>query len=291
MTGSWTSEALRARISDHARRTRYAGGSPDDVELGAYADALTDVPSSVAVVLGMTPELRALAASVFKRVIAIDISEDAIELYRDWLSPHDRRGEQIIHGDWLDIGTHVDGPFDAVLGDGVFGNLPDVAAHRRLLDRIAASLRGGGVLVVRQAVVPSDYRPARDAADALLGRHRRGELDADEFGFGMRLLGHRTCCYDEEQYLLENRRLFEEVAAQAARGELSPEEHAAIRRYHFDGPNCVLPEAVWEELLGAAGYTFRRSVLAGRDWYRYYPVYCCRLIRADRKPPRAAQYP
>lgn len=269
----WDAATLQARVSDPARRTRHVAASPDPTEVAAYADALTGVPARTAVVLGMTPELRAMAATRFEHVAAVDVNPAAIALYGPWV---DGTTETVVDGDWLELEAHVPEPVDAVLGDGVFGNLPDLAAHRCLLDAIAAVLRPGGVLVTRQAIVPTAYDRAADGAAGLLARHRRGTLDPAEFGFGVRILGHRACCYDEDAQRLHNRPLFAEVAAQHARGELTDAEHAAIVRYAFDGENALLREEAWETLLRDSGWEFTRAPLSGRDWYRYYPVYRCR---------------
>jgi len=38
----------------------------------------------------------------------------------------------------------------------------------------------------------------------------------------------------------------------------------------------ILPQDLWEEILASTGLSFEVQPLTGRDWYAYYPVYCCR---------------
>jgi len=38
----------------------------------------------------------------------------------------------------------------------------------------------------------------------------------------------------------------------------------------------ILPQGLWEEMLVSAGLDFEVQPLTGRDWYAYYPIYCCR---------------
>jgi SAM-dependent methyltransferase len=168
MTG-WDEGTLRLRIADERDRVRHAAGSPDATEIAAYARALGRVARGRAVVLGMTPELRRLAARTFAEVVAVDVSSEAIALYGEWLTPAERRGERVVRGDWMDLERLLDGRVDAVLGDGVFGNLPDAAAHAALLGRSlrhppradAARLRPCGRDPVGAARAPPRRRPRR----------------------------------------------------------------------------------------------------------------------------------
>ena len=56
--------------------------------------------NSAAIVLGMTPELRIMAAEKFAQVVSVDQSNEAIGLYEDWLSAGDRRKENIFRVEW-----------------------------------------------------------------------------------------------------------------------------------------------------------------------------------------------
>lgn len=282
----WDEESLLARIADPARRLRHPAGSPDAAEVAAYAAALPEGVPGPIVVLGMTPELRALAARRAERTLAIDVAERAIALYEDWLTPAERALETVVLADWRRLGDIVDEPVAAVIADGAFGNLPDEAAHRELLDTIGAVLAPGGRFVTRHALIPRGLRPADHAAGELLARFRAGEIDEAELGFGTRLLGHHACCYDPASGRLDNAKLFAEVDAARARGELTATEHAAICRYRFDGDNCILDQDSWERLLADCELTFSTSALRGREWYAYYPVYCCQVDDRDPRPTR-----
>jgi hypothetical protein len=271
---SWDHATLRARIADAPARRRHRAASPDPLEIAAYRSALPLPLTGPVAVLGMTPELRTLARDVAPHVLAVDRSAEAIEVYGPWL-PADGH-ETIVPGDWYDLPQLLGAPAAAVLGDGVFGNLPDQRAYLALLHRIADALAPTGVLVTRHALIPRTFTPSTDDAGALLDRHRRGLLDADEFGFGIRLLGHHDCCYEPASGRLRNGELFAEVDAARARGDLTPTEHAAIVRYRFGGDNCILGQDRWEALLSEAGFRFHLVPVAGAaDWNRYYPIYAC----------------
>jgi hypothetical protein len=271
----WDTAALQARIADHERRVRHPAGSPDAAEIAAYDRGLGGGARGRAVVLGMTPELRRLATRTFADVVSVDVSSEAIAVYGDWLTPAERTRERVVRAHWLALPHLLDGSVDAVLGDGVFGNLPDVAAHAELLAVVRGVLAPAGRFVTRHALIPRAFDATPHTQHVLLQRHRAGELDEAEFGFGVRLLGHHDCCYDPSTGSLDNARLFAEVARDHARGLLTDAEHAAIRRYTFAGRNCILGQETWEALLGDAGFAFRTVPLQGRAWYAYYPVFVC----------------
>jgi hypothetical protein len=274
----WDRGTLEARIVDDRSRQRHAGGSPDENELTAYAAALPPhTDNGTALVLGMTPELRRLALQRYRWLVSVDINPHAIALYRDWVDPADRPRERIIEADWMELPHLMEQPVQAVLGDGVFGNLPAPTAYRRLLHRIALVLATDGPFVTRHALIPRGFDPAAYRAEVLLQQFRRGEIDEAEFGFGMRLVGHYESCYDPDTFLLDNACLFRKCEEAHRRGALSESEHKAIRRYYFAGKNCLLPQARWEELLQERGYRFTTQSCRGKSWYFYYVVYSCSL--------------
>jgi hypothetical protein len=267
----WDAATLAARVADTGRRTRHPAASPDGTEVAAYASALPRRRRR-ALVLGMTPELRTLALERFDEVLAVDRSADAVSMYGHWPDASLRRRETVLRLDWMRVGHHL-GEVDAILGDGVFGNLPDAAAHTELLRRLDRVLAAGGVLVTRQALAdPSAVGAPRPHWRLLRERHRAGELDAAEFGFGTRLAGHLSCCWDEATGRLDNGSVFAAVRAEHAAGGYTDEERRAIDRYRFDGDNQLHTAHRWERLAGAAGFTVRTVPTRGRDWYRYYPV-------------------
>jgi hypothetical protein len=275
----WDEATLKARISDTAARTRHAGGSPNATEIAAYAAALpSNCAQDRALVLGMTPELRRLALERFAATIAVDHSADAIALYRDWVAPDDAPRETLIHGDWLRLPSLVETPVAAVLGDGISGNLPNLDAHRAILDAIRQMLLPRGRFVTRQAMMPRDFDPVPHRASALVERFRAGAIDEAEFGFGMRLVGHYESCYDRETFTLDNAALFARCDEAHARGELNDREYAAIRRYYFGGRNCILSQDAWERVLDVSGFRYWVHPCSGKEWYAYYVVYECEAV-------------
>lgn len=272
----WDKATLLARIDDAAARRRFPAGSPDETDIAMYAEGLRNlVDPNLAVVLGMTPELRRLAAVRFRRVVAIDRNPEAIALYREWLSPGELARETVLTADWIDLPKVLDAPAAAVLGDGVFGNLADIESHRQLLIAVFRVLRRGGRFVTRMALIPRGFDPEYHSAAALLARFRAGRMDEAEFGFGMRLVGHYRCCYDPGTCLLDNAKLFAECADACAKGEISQAELSLVRRYYFGGKNCIIRQDAWEALLAEAGYRFRLHPSRGKEWREYYPVYEC----------------
>jgi len=277
----WDLEALHARIR-HPGRERYPAGSPDDAEVARYHALLgrtlerrRSLSRNTVLVLGMTPELRRLAIALDCNVITIDSSPLAIETYRDWLSPSERRHERVLQGDWLEVPALLDGPVDAVLGDGVFGNLQTLAAHRALLRALAAWLAPEGALIMRNILIPDPFPLVEHAAERLVQAFREGFLDEFEFGFAMRIWGSFAQAYDNDTLLLDNACVYTRYDQWLADKRLTPSEHALIRRYYFAGKNLVPPQSVLASLLRDAGFAVEWQALAGRAWYAYYPIHCC----------------
>lgn len=279
--GPWSHAALTSRIDESATHTRYEAGSPNESELAAYDYGIGSgiepgAQRDLAVVFGMTPELIRLALKRFSRVIVLDRNIEAIELYKDWLPRDAQERLTILCEDWFELQSFLPRPPDAILGDGIFGNLPDLETHGRLLRQLLGALAPNAPLIVRKALIPRAFDPETERFETLLERHRRGELDASEFGFATRLLGHSELSYDPENFVLHNARTFASCEDSYRNGLLKQSEWAAIRRYFFEGDNCILPQEIWEQELAQAGFDFIEHRCYGKDWYRYYPVYACR---------------
>ncbi|MBK8164312.1 MAG: class I SAM-dependent methyltransferase [Gammaproteobacteria bacterium] len=276
----WDDQALQARIKT-AGQDRYAAGSPDEREVATYRAALLRTLRGEArdrrvLILGMTPELRRLSADLGCATVCVDINPRSIAVYRDWLAPVQRTRETVIQGDWLQLARLLPRPFDAVLGDGLFGNLLTLEAHRRLLATMRDCLVPGGAVIQRNIFIPRDFDLRAHDAEALLCAHRSGSINDEEFGFGMRMWGCHAAAYDPATLLLDNKRVYDTYQSWLDDGRLTPAEHALIRRYYFAGHNLIPGEALWERLLTEAGFRFERLPLAGQQWYGYYPVYSCR---------------
>lgn len=276
----WDDQALQARIK-RAGQERYAAGSPDASEIAVYRAALVralpgETRERKVLILGMTPELRRLGADLGCATVCVDINPRSIAVYRDWLTPGQRARETVIQGDWLQLARLLPRPFDAILGDGLFGNLLTLEAHRRLLGAMHDCLVPGGTVIQRNILIPRGFDPRAHDADALLRAFRAGGIGEEEFGFGMRMWGCFATAYNPDTLLLDNTQVYDTYQAWLASGRLTPSEHALIRRYYFAGRNLIPGESLWETLLAEAGFRFERLPLAGRQWYGYYPIYCCR---------------
>src|SRR5215207_3261422 len=112
---SWNADTFQRRIADSAARRRWPAGSPNTEEISAYLAAVpADHPRELAVVLGMTPELRTLVLQHFSRVVSIDRSADAHALYADWVPDELRARERRLLGDWQEATADLCGRVDAV---------------------------------------------------------------------------------------------------------------------------------------------------------------------------------
>lgn len=286
LTNYWDSESLRARISDPYKRIRYEAGSPNSHEIECYGDCLSKGFSLGAkkaegwhvAILGMTPELRHLAHKMRCSVTCVDFSEEAIKLYRDWICEEHRIKENIVQADWIRLPDVLNKPADAILGDGVFGNITSLQGYTRLLRALRESLCRDGFLVFRTIMVPSNINPDDHAARQLLKRFKAGELTEAEFGFGMRIFGSYSDAYNVQTFILDNKEVFARYEDWLKKGLLSEPEYAAIRRYCYAGPNLIPPQKVWETMLLEEGFSFQQYTLKGKMWYEYYPIYYCLKI-------------
>lgn len=274
---SWDHATLTARIADGKEKRRHAAGSPNPTEIAAYARGIA-LPRhhGRALVMGMTPELRRLALQSYRQVISLDRNPEAVRVYRDWIDPSDAPREQIVLGDWRALADHLPCRVNTALGDGIFANLSEADEHLLLLRLIGRSLEVEGKLVTRLTVIPEGFEAADYTPDDLTARYRRGELDDAEFGFALRKMSLLDRYYDPATYVLDNAAIFADLDQRHQRGELSDGERAAAWRYHFAGPNILLPQEKWEDLLSEAGFEFRIQRCHGKHWYTYYLVYECR---------------
>ena len=270
----WTEAELRARIDRTGARTRYPGGSPDPLEVAQYENMLPE-GSEIGIVLGMTPELRNLAARNCKTLASIDSSAAAIELYRDWMGPEYVTLEQIHQTDWFSLSTVCGTGAGFILGDGVFGNVLPLAEYGSLLCVIRDALLPTGRFITRQCLVPEDALPRRDA---LIAEFRSGAIDAAGFGLGLRMHGYLDSAYDPASSSLDNSEVFRRIESDYASGGLSQQEHAIVHRYYFGGRNSLPTQKAWETILQEAGFAFERASLEGKNWYSWYPIYCCTPI-------------
>ena len=286
MATQWDLTALRARTKDAKRRTLHEAGSPNREEIDLYGRILVDsfpgrkpLLNKRVVVLGMTPGLRLLAHGLGCEVICVDNNAASIEYFRDWIPPESRETERVVQADWMDLPRVLDGRADAILGDGVFGNVLSLDQHKALLRVLKASVVEDGVLVFRKILIPWSFSLHENEAERLLEKFRAGGMTEAEFGFAMRLWGSFRQAYDPKTLLLDNGPVFERYATWCDEGVLSRHEHGIIRRYYFAGRNLIPAQDVWEGLLAEAGLRFQCESLKGKSWYRYYPMYSCRIGR------------
>jgi hypothetical protein len=277
----WNTAVYQSRIADAGKMQRFEACSPNVEEVAQYRgyslSAVDGCRRPRALVLGMTPELRCMAAESGFELFSVDRNPDAIAIFRDWLPEPARSREMIIQDKWAALGEHLSGDVDVILGDGVFGNVLDMGSHFSLLKAFGNLLTPAGAIILRQAVIPRGFPMQQYDAAGLLEKYRAGQLSDAEFGAAMRLWGVSRLAYDPDTCLLDNRIVFEQLDAMAQSGLVTAAELAVVRRCYFAGRNMILPQDLWEEMLTSSGLDFEVRPLTGKDWYRYYPVYCCRL--------------
>jgi len=281
MPSDWNEGTYRSRIADDGKLQRFEACSPNVEEIGQYRryslSAVDGCRRPRALVLGMTPELRCMAADAGFELISVDRNPDAIAIFRDWLQEPARSREVIIQDDWAVLGEQIKGGVDVILGDGVFGNVLDLDSHYTLLKEFGNLLNPGGAIILRHVSIPHNFPMQQYEAVVLLEKYRAGQLSDAEFGAAMRLWGMSRLAYDPDTCLLDNKIVFERLDVMVQSGLVTEAELAVVRRCYFSGKNMILPQDVWEETLTASGLEFEVQPLTGRDWYSYYPIYCCRL--------------
>lgn len=277
----WDKHTITSRIADSNARIRFEAGSPNKEEVELYQKCILSGLSSIAgsrkriLVLGMTPEIRSMALGNGFNVISIDRSQDAVDMYKDWIPDEYRANEEIIHACWWETEKHIQEPVDAVMGDGVFGNILSVEKHVELLNILKGILASGGIMVFRKALIPEGFDTDAYRTDQLIQKYRSGLLSDAEFGFSMRLWGNYKEAYNPQTFILDNSQTFQRYQAWVKEGRLSDHEFACICHYYFNGLNMIVPQSKWEEILLSVGCKFRCNPLEGKDWYAYYPVYQC----------------
>ena len=270
----WTPEIYQARIEDRASRTRHAGGSPSPMEIHAYHAACEGLPENgTALVLGMTPELRAMAAARFQSVVSVDASETAMGMFADWIPVDLRSRERLILGDWNEAAGLLDGGVDVVLGDGIIGNLAGYEASVELLKSLGGLLNPGGRCVMRNVFVPCGFDTVARCFERLLDGFRRDRIDAAEFGFVSRMFGFHSSAYDESAEILDNAVVYRLLGEMRGAGQLDDREWEALERYRFMGRNYFPAERTWRAIIAESGFSEPLTHPGEqRLWAEFYPV-------------------
>ena len=269
---AWEAEFITARIASRARRVRYEAGFPNPEEVEVYRDAFPAECVERCLILGMTPELRALMAGRCAELVSVDSSAAAIAEYGPWVaSPR----ETIVEADWSRFLQQTCQRFDVIAGDGIFGNLSGSDAAGHLLQAIQDRLAPGGVFVTRMALVPEPFEAMRWEWMTLAEQFRRGCIGEAEFGLTLRLFGFFRNFYDLESAILDCAGVYQQIAGLCASDALSVQEREIAWRYVFMGKNWLPKETVWVEMLAENAWQVTRRALRGRLWHAYYPSHVC----------------
>lgn len=200
---------------------RYEAGSPNPEEIEVYRDALPAECVERCLVLGMTPELRALMAGRCAALVSVDSSVAAIAEYGPWVaSPR----ETIVEADWSRFLQQTGQRFHVIAGDGICGNLSGRDAAGQLLQAIQDRLAPGGVFVTRMALVSGVFEAARWTWSAPAERFRAGDIGEAEFGLTLRLFGFFRRFFDVESAILDCAGVYQEIASLCDSSALSMRE-------------------------------------------------------------------
>jgi len=123
---------------------------PSPADIRNYDSALRSVAerNTAALVLGATPELRTVAAGIFRAVYVADFSDRMIATTQDSVPENIRKHERIIISDWQNLRSRIAGDFDAVLGDSVVKQI-HYSERERFIANIASLVRPGGYFLTR----------------------------------------------------------------------------------------------------------------------------------------------
>lgn len=163
------------RKAGYEAAPEYATGIEED--LAALTGQGLDETATVVDIGAGTGRLALAAASLFRRVVAVDISPAMLDRLRDLVAEAEITNLECAHAGFLSY-EHTGPPADAVCTRNALHQLPDFW-KAIALDRIARMLRPGGVLRVRDLVF--DFPPA-EASD-VIGRWMDHAADDPSCGY------------------------------------------------------------------------------------------------------------
>jgi hypothetical protein len=120
---------------------------PSAGDIRNYLAALRPLKPRKVLILGSTPELRRLAASLGARATVVDLSDNMLREMGKLLPPRARAGEKRLRADWLRAPLGVS-EYDAVLGD-LSLRLVEPRRQPALLRRLRACLKSSGRFITR----------------------------------------------------------------------------------------------------------------------------------------------
>ena len=223
-------------------------------------------------VLGATPELSDLGLELGYGVVRVDSSPAMFEAARWRETTEDRREETCLVADWRDLGPFDTGSVDAVVGDAALNNVAhaDMAQVLRELRRV---VRPGGVLSLKQIVLPDEEDAAPEFA-AVLEARRRGALDWTAFRMLVRFWCFRAAAYDEATLVLDAARVYDAVDAEQAKGTWDESEVAHLAKSRSSLRHTVYPAGVQASLLRTGLGPCRRHTASDALHHRlFFPIY------------------
>ncbi len=267
---SWSKSDHQARIVKTGHRHR--AGSPAGREIDCYRHemlkALDAAQSHRVLVLGMTPELRQLAADADAQVTSIEMSREAIDIYNDWVTPD--IDETIIQDNWLALDPSDHGSFGAILGDGVFPNLLTVKHQSALMEKLAQCLAPAGSIITRHPVLPGENELGNLHWKFLVEKFRNAEICEDAFGLSMRLWGTSHCEGVMRDGLLDNAASFAQIEDMYKRSDITIKEYEIARRFQYFGKNLFMHFGAFEKLAEDFGMEITDHNVSDGFWSQYY---------------------
>ncbi|WP_214409897.1 class I SAM-dependent methyltransferase [Sphaerisporangium fuscum] len=183
MSTAWTLDELAHAGPEHLDPDFVAGydrkqGRPDPgPDLAALAEHGVDETATVVDLAAGTGQFALAAASRFRRVVATDVSPAMLEFLRGRAAQAGLSNLEVVRAGFLSY-EHAGGQVDAVHTRNALHQLPDFW-KTVALERIAAMLRPGGVLRLRDLIF--DFQPAE--AGEVLERWMAGAVDDPSRGY------------------------------------------------------------------------------------------------------------
>src|SRR3989344_1349079 len=256
-------------VRNPARRDTIA---PSPAELDFYTKYLKQIKEKIdaprLLVLGATPELRDLGLNLGFAVTAVDINPEMIKLADKSLTVKNRKKEEVILGDWLEVSL-PNGSFDAVLGDVALNNVT-AESLPRLLEKMAGWLKPGGLVLVRNIVLPADVKEISRLADDLR-LWREGKMAFREFYFRFRFGHCYPDCYEEKSRIIDAGKEYQWLDRLYQDGVFNPEEYDQLNLRRSVILHTVLPIDEFLKIT-AKYFTPVEAAAEVEEKFGFYPV-------------------
>lgn len=272
MTNSqkWTNKMYQQRTQ---RRPPIAPGKGDlRIYDKFFKETIKNNKRPKVLILGVTPELRDLAFNYSSQVVSVDISKEAIDIFRD-MTKTKSKDEVIIQANWLTVPLRKN-YFDVVMGDGSFTNLSDLKSQKLLFKKVFELLKVGGYLIMRELVRPQDHKLG---LREIIKKYREDETYAfPDFYMDMRFMAYFNNAYNKKHKTISAQIVFKEIEKSFKKGDLNNKEYGELNSLISSVNNVYQKESELKNMF--KNYFKLVSSERSSDFHftKYLPVYCLR---------------